>query len=160
MGTAAKALLALALVADIGGIVAIPYGIGEMVRVLRDFHGFPSFAPGTGVPNGGGFAARGRVTFSASVDVDTCTASVPFFLASPTSQVRWLAVPTHSMTPQDEVFLRITRDGQELETTLQEPGESDCIGSEEPIANLQSGVYTYQLIVNGSNSAIGTLVVQ
>jgi hypothetical protein len=64
------------------------------------------------------------------------------------------------MTAQDEVFLRITRDGQELETTLQEPGESDCIGSEEPIANLQSGVYTYQLIVNGSNSAIGTLVVQ
>ena len=160
LGTAGKALLALALVADIAGVLAIPAGIGEMARFFRDFHGFPGFTPGTGLPNGGGFAVPGQVTFSADVDLDTCTASFPLFVASPSSQVKWMAIPKNRVMPQDEVFLRISRDGQELDTTFQVPGTYDCIGSEEPISDLQSGVYTYQLFVNGTTSATGTLIVQ
>lgn len=160
LGTAGKALLALVVLADLAGVVAIPYGLGEMERFVRDFRGFPGFSPGTGLPNNDSFVAPGLVTFSSDVDLDACTAAFPFFIASPTSEVKWLAIPRTRVTPQDEVFVRITRDGRELETTLQDPGTYECLGSEEPIADLHSGVYTYELIVNGSSGASGTLIVQ
>jgi hypothetical protein len=160
LGTAGKALLALAIAADIGGVLAIPYGVAEMVRVAQQFRGFPGLTPGTGLPGANGQVRRGQVVFAANVDLDSCTASFPLFVATPSTQVEWVAATQLPVTAQDEVFLRITRNGEELETTLQAPASYDCLGSEAPLTALQSGVYTYEVIVNGSISATGTLLVQ
>jgi hypothetical protein len=160
LGTAGTALLALAIVADAAGIAVIPYGVGEMERFVRDFRGFPGLTPGTGLPSSGGVGTPGQVTFASSVDLDTCTGSFPVFITSPEAHVAWLAVPRRPVTPQDEVFVQVTRDGEVIDTRLQDPGSHDCFCSEEAIPGLQSGVYVYQLIVNGSVDATGTLLVQ
>ena len=70
-----------------------------------------------------------------------------------------LAYLERTVTPDDEVFLRVTRDGQVLETTLQDPGTYDCLGSEAPEPPLLAGTYPYEVIVNGTVSATGALFV-
>jgi hypothetical protein len=159
-GTAAKGLLALAIAADVVGVVAIPFGVSEMVRVFRDFHGFPGLAPGTGLPGANGVVQPGRVVFARNVDLEACTAASPVFLATSSSNVEWLATPQLPVTTDDEVFLRISLNGDVLETTLQDPAAYRCVGSDVAIPDLQGGVYTYDLIVDGSVSATGTLLVQ
>jgi hypothetical protein len=141
-------------------VLAIPYGVAEMVRAVQQFHGFPGLTPGTGLPGGNGEVRPGQLVFAVDVDLDSCTVRFPLFVATSTTQVKWIATPLRRVTPQDEVFLRISRNGAELETTLQDPATYDCVGSDAAGPGLQNGVYTYELIVNGSVSATGTLLVQ
>jgi hypothetical protein len=165
-GTAAKAILALVLVFDVAGIVAIPYGVAAMERFVREgFPGFPGFPgrPGSdfpGLPGANGAVAPGQVAFGAEADLATCSLRSPMFVATASSEIEWIAVLESQVTPQDEVFLRISRDGQELEITLQDPGTYDCLGSEDGDALVVPGIYTYEVVVNGSIGATGSLFVQ
>lgn len=164
LGTAGKALIALVLAFDVAGIVAIPYGITQMEKFVRDgFPGFPG-APGSpgfpGFPGAEGFVLPGQVAFGTNADLDSCTIDGQLFFATTAARIEWVAVLEHAVTPQDEVFLRITRDGQELETTLQDPGTYDCLGSADPEPALVEGVYTYEVVVNGTVSSTGSLFVQ
>jgi hypothetical protein len=164
LGTAGKALIALALAFDVAGIVAIPYGFAEMERIVRQ--GFPGFPGAPGSPNFPGFPGAdgavfgGQVAFGHDADLETCTLRFPLIVATAGTQVEWIAVTGERVTPQDEVFLRITRDGTVLEMTLQDRGTYDCLGSENPGDALVEGVYTYEVLVNGSVSATGSLFVQ
>jgi hypothetical protein len=164
LGIAAKALLALILAFDIAGIAAIPYGVSQMQELFRN--GFPGFPGGPGsptvpcFPGENGEVFPGEVTFGVGADIDTCTIRFPLFVATASTEVEWIASLERSVTPQDEVFLRVTRDGRELDTTLQEPGAYDCLGSETGATDLVQGVYTYEVLVNGSVEATGSLFVQ
>ncbi|HET9851744.1 MAG TPA: hypothetical protein VFP56_04475 [Candidatus Limnocylindrales bacterium] len=166
LGTAGKAILALVLAFDVAGIVAIPYGVAAMADFVRDgFPGFPGFPgrPGSdfpGLPGANGEVASGQVAFGAEADLATCSIRFPLFLATASSDVEWIAALENRVTPQDEVFLRISRDGQDLETTLQNPGTYDCLGSEDGDAVDVPGIYTYEVLVNGSVRATGSLFVQ
>lgn len=167
LGTAGKALIALVLAFDVAGIVAIPYGVTQMEQFVRDgFPGFPGFpgSPGSpgfpGFPGGDGAVFPGQVAFGTNADLDACTIEGQMVFASPSTGVEWIAALERRVTLQDEVFLRISRDGQELETTLQDPGTYDCLGSDTPEAGLVEGIYTYQVLVNGTVSATGALLVQ
>jgi hypothetical protein len=164
LGTAGKALIALALAFDVAGILAIPYGYAEMERIVRQgIPGFPG-APGSptfpGFPGGDGSVVGGQVAFGSDADLETCTLRFPLIVATAGTRVEWIAVTAERVIPQDEVFLRITHDGTVLETTLQDPGTYDCLGSETPEDPLLEGVYTYEVLVNGSVSATGSLFVQ
>jgi hypothetical protein len=165
-GTAAKAILGLVLAFDVAGIVAIPYGVAAMERFVREgLPGFPGFPgrPGSnfpGLPGANGAVAPGQVAFGAEADLASCSLRSPMVVATASSEIKWIAVLESQVTPQDEVFLRISRDGQELEITLQDPGTYDCLGSEDGTALLVPGIYTYEVVVNGSIGATGSLFVQ
>jgi hypothetical protein len=163
MGIAAQALLALILALDVAGFAAIPYGIGELVRITRE--GIPGFPgpnnPGfPGFPGGGGIVFPGQVAFGRNADLETCTIEGQVFSAAPGTQVEFLAYMERTVTPQDEVFLRVRLDGEELDTTLQDPGTYDCLGSLTPEPTLLKGTYTYEVIVNGQVGASGSLKVE
>ena len=161
LGTAGKAIIALVLAFDVAGVVAIPYGIAQMETLVRDgFPGFPGGPGFPGLPGGDGSVFPGEVAFGSDADLDTCTIDGQLFFATAGTSVEWVASPERTVTPQDEVFLRITRDGQELETTLQPSGTYDCLGGQAPGAGLTQGVYTYEIVVNGSVDATGSLIVQ
>ena len=163
-GTAAKGLLALVLAFDVAGVVAIPYGFAQMEQVFRN--GFPGFPRSPGSPTVPGLTGNdgevfpGEVAFGAVADVEACTIAFPLFVASPTTEVEWVAALEDPPTPQDEVFLRVSRDGREVDTTLQVAGSSGCLGSETAVSGLVRGIYTYEILVNGSVEATGSLFVQ
>jgi hypothetical protein len=162
MGAAAKALLAIVLVFDVVGLAAIPYGIGELARIARD--GIPGFpgpnSPGfPGIPGAGGYVVPGQVAFGRNANLDSCAIEGRLTVAEPGTPVEFLAALERTATPRDEVFLRVTRDGQVLETSLQEAGTYDCLGSLSPEPTMTEGVYTYEVIVNGTVSATGSLIV-
>jgi hypothetical protein len=164
LGTAGKALIALVLAFDVAGIVAIPYGVTRLEQFVRDgFPGFPG-APGSpgfpGFPTGDGFVFPGQVAFGSAANLDDCTVDGPLLFVTAGTPVEWIAAFERQVTPQDEVFVRTTRDGLVLDTTLQEPGTYDCLGSDTPESGLVAGVYTYEVLVNGSVSATGSLIVQ
>ena len=164
LGTAGKALIALVLAFDVAGIIAIPYGIAQMEKFVRDgFPGFPG-APGTpgfpGFPGDEGIVFPGQVAFGTNANLDSCTVESQLIFATTAARIEWIAALERTVTAQDEVFLRITRDGQVLETTLQDPGTYDCLGSVDPEPTLVEGVYTYDVVVNGTVSSTGSLFVQ
>ena len=165
LGTAGKALIALVLAFDVAGIAAIPYGVAQMETFVRDgFPGFPGAPGGPGLPGfpggGDGFVFPGQVAFGSDANFESCTIQGQLFFATAGTSVEWVASLERTVTAQDEVFLRVTRDGQELETTLQASGTYDCLGSRAPGPGLAEGVYTYEIIVNGTVSASGSLIVQ
>ena len=165
LGTAGKALVALVLAFDVAGIAAIPYGVAQMETFVRDgFPGFPGAPGGPGLPGfpggGDGFVFPGQVAFGSDANFESCTIQGQLFFATAGTSVEWVASLERTVTAQDEVFLRVTRDGQELETTLQASGTYDCLGSRAPGPGLAEGVYTYEIIVNGTVSANGSLIVQ
>jgi hypothetical protein len=166
-GTAAKALLALVVAFDVAGIAAIPYGFTRMEAFIRE--GLPGFprTPGSpgfpgfpGFPGAGGGVPPGTVAFGFDVDLDTCTIGEPLFIATASTEVEWIATPDTTVKAEDEVFLRVTRDGRELSRTLQESGTYECLGSETGVPGLVDGIYTYEILVNGSVEATGSLFVQ
>ena len=165
LGTAGKALIALVLAFNVAGIAAIPTGITEMAKLVRDgIPGFPGFPGGPGAPfpgvPGAGFVVPGQVAFGTNANLETCTIDGQLFFATAGTPVEFLASLDRRVTPQDEVFLQVTHDGDVLETTLQDAGVYDCLGSDGPEPGLVPGVYTYEIIVNGTVSATGSLIVQ
>ena len=164
LGRAGKALIALVLAFDVAGVAAIPYGVARMEQFVRDgFPGFPG-APGSpgfpGFPTGNAPVFPGQVAFGSAANLDDCTMDNQLLFVTAGTPIEWLAAFERQVTPQDEVFVRITRDGQVLDTALQEPGTYDCLGNDTPDSGLVAGIYTYEVLVNGSVSATGSLIVQ
>lgn len=159
-GTVAKALLALVVALDVGGIIAGGYAIGELVagRIDLPFPTTPG-APFPGLPGLDGEVLPGTVAFGTSSDLDRCTVDEQGVLFSSSQGIVWMAALRSRVTSADEVFLRVSRDGRDLETTLQDRGTYDCLGVEEPI-ELDPGFYEFEVIVNGTIQASGGAIVQ
>ena len=163
LGTAGKALLALVIAFDVAGIAVIPYGFSQMQELVRN--GFPGFPGGPGSPTfpgpgGEEFVETGQVAFGTGVDLESCSIDNPLFFVTASTRVEWIASLQTRVTPADEVFLRVSRNGTVLETTFQEPGSYSCLGSASPQPGLSEGIYTYEIVVNGSVDATGSLFVQ
>lgn len=164
-GTGAMALVGLLVICSVGGLVAVPVVVGDLVAGRIELPRFPGFPGSPGFPFSSGFPGLdgeitpGTVAFGTSSDLSTCTVQGQTTFLRAGGQLVWIAAFTRRTTVSDQVRLRIIVDGTEVTNDLQNPGSFDCLGTEEPEIDIGPGIYVFEVLVNGRVDASGTLVV-
>jgi hypothetical protein len=164
-GLGAQILLALVIAFSVGGIVAVPYAVSQVAAGNIDLPSLPDFAPGgdfpstPGLPGLGGNVAPGTVAFGSSVSLSNCTLSGQTFVADANDEIFWLAQFTNRTSITDDVRLRVTLDGTEILNSRESRGTYDCLGVDTPEVGLTPGIYVFEILINGTVDARGTLFV-
>jgi hypothetical protein len=160
----AKAILAALVAFSIAGVLAVPYVVGEFTSGRIHFPTFPGIpnsptGPGSGIPGLGGNVAPGTVAFGTSISLSSCTLSGQTTTADGTDEVFWLAQFTRTTSFTDEIRLRIKFDGTEVLDEVESRGRFACLGTDTPEVGLDPGIYTFEVLINGTLDATGTLFV-
>ena len=165
-GGAAKGLLVALILLGAGGIVGGAWIFGEFASGRVDLPTIPGFPNSSGNPGFPGFpnlpgidgaVTPGTVAFGTGADLDTCTVSGQTVIVQNGTPIYWVAAFTRRTTPADEVRLRIRLDGTEIVNEVETRGIYDCLGTEQPEVGLTPGIYTFEVLVNGTVDATGTL---
>jgi hypothetical protein len=150
---------------SIAGVLAVPYVIGEFTAGRITLPSISSLVPGSGLPGTPGVPGRtgnvapGTVAFGSSISLQTCTLSGQTIVAGSNDPIYWLAQFTRRTSPTDQVRLRVTLDGTEILDEVQARGAYDCLGVDTPEVGLSPGIYSFEVSINGSVDARGTLFV-
>lgn len=146
-GLGAQLILGGALALAAVGIVTLPQTGGQLV----------AFPKGTDAPLTGNVRA-GTIVFGGMADLRTCSVYGQTSRA-PATGVEWMAALERSTSPTDQVRLRVTVDGEVILDAEQSRGNYRCIGAETAEVGLPPGMYVFEVLVNGTVSAKGTLQV-
>jgi hypothetical protein len=150
LGAAGKAIL----VATVGlAVVSLTVGSWTLGQVVLGTIGVPG-VPGPSRP------AAGVVEFGASANLASCTVTAMSTRFGPTDPMVWLIQFPRRATFADEVRIRITRDGEILYDDVEERGTFDCLGTDEPVVQLEPGRYAFTARLNGDVVATGEFIAQ
>lgn len=162
-GAAAKGLLVALIVLGAGGIVGSAWILGELASGRIDLPALPGFptTPGgpafPGFPGSDGAVTPGTVAFGTVADLDTCTVRGQTVVVQNGTPIVWVAAFHRRTSAADEIRLRIRLDGTEIVNVVETRGIYDCLGTEDPEVGLTPGIYTFEVLLNGTVDATGTL---
>jgi hypothetical protein len=149
-GRAAKVLLGVTLAVAVVGVAAIP------VTWQLVLDRFGTSAPAAGDPNR---VAPGKVAFGTSSTPAACSVQGQRSTFASIEGFAWLAAMDTLVGPTDKVKLRLSQGGTVLGEVDQPSGPYLCLGPLERETDFPTGVYLFEVVVNGQVRASGTVTI-